>query len=174
MVDVSCEKLGRKVAGGGKVVGNPGGGELGWLPLRCSCSWPVHPQLSGGEDLLHVPATLNEIHFRHALNTMAFIWHIPQSPWVEKYLLWSSQVQIDLKLRSSVVSQGFYQWLQTKKQKMRFLNLLAVYTVQHFTDQRLDSFVLRPELPFPRTHSSCQHCNGNSQLSSQSSCQLAS
>ena len=29
MVDVSCEKLGGKVAGGGKVVGNPGGGELG-------------------------------------------------------------------------------------------------------------------------------------------------
>ena len=29
MVDVSCEKLGGKGSGGGKVVGNPGGGELG-------------------------------------------------------------------------------------------------------------------------------------------------
>ena len=37
-------------------------------------------------------------------------------------------------------------------------------TVQHFTDQRFDSFVLRPLLPFPRTHSSCQHCNGNTTL----------
>ena len=29
IVDVSCEKLGGKGSGGGKVVGNPGGGELG-------------------------------------------------------------------------------------------------------------------------------------------------